>query len=52
MVPNHYILERHTMAKGKNNKKETKKPKKKKEKVSATANSLARRPAPSIGEKK
>ena len=40
------------MAKGKNIKKETKKPKKKKEKVYATSNPLAGRAAPSIGEKK
>ena len=52
VVLNHYILGGHTMAKGKNSKKETKKPKKKKEKVSATANSLAGRPPPSIGGKK
>tara|TARA_B100000768_G_scaffold141911_1_gene133682 strand:+ start:128 stop:286 length:159 start_codon:yes stop_codon:yes gene_type:complete len=52
VVLNNHILEGHTMAKGKNIKKETKKPKKKKEKVSATANSLAGRPAPSIGGKK
>ena len=52
VVLNHYILGGHTMAKGKNSKKETKKPKKKKEKVYATANSLAGRPAPSIGGKK
>ena len=52
VVLNTHILEGYTMAKGKNIKKETKKPKKKKEKVSATANSLAGRPAPSIGGKK
>ena len=40
------------MAKGKNSKKETKKPKKEEVKVSATANSLAGRPALSIGGKK
>ena len=40
------------MAKGKNSKKETKKPKKEKVKDSATANSLAGRPALSIGGKK
>ena len=44
------ILEGHKMAKGKNSKKETKKPKKEKPKVSATANSLAAKPA--IGAKK
>jgi len=38
------------MAKGKNSKKETKKPKKEKLKISATANSLASKPA--IGAKK
>jgi hypothetical protein len=38
------------MAKGKNSKKETKKPKKEKPKVSATANSLSGKPA--IGAKK
>ena len=43
-------LKGHTMAKGKNSKKETKKPKKEKLKVSATANSLASKPA--IGTKK
>ena len=37
------------MAKGKNSKKETKKPKKEKPKVSATANSLASKPT--IGAK-
>ena len=40
------------MAKGQNSKKETKKPKKEKVKVMATANSLAGKPALSIGEKK
>ena len=40
------------MAKGKNSKKETKKPKKEKVKVSATANSLAGKPAISISKKK
>jgi hypothetical protein len=40
------------MAKGKNSKKETKKPKKEKVKVAATANSLAGKPALSIGGKK
>ena len=39
-----------TMAKGKNSKKETKKPKKEKPKVSATANSQPSQPA--IGKKK
>jgi hypothetical protein len=43
-------LKGHTMAKGKNSKKETKKPKKEKLKISATANSLASKPA--IGTKK
>jgi len=43
-------LKGHTMAKGKNSKKETKKPKKEKLKISATANSLASKPA--IGAKK
>jgi hypothetical protein len=38
------------MAKGKNSKKETKKPKKEKPKIFATANSLASKPA--IGTKK
>jgi len=38
------------MAKGKNSKKETKKPKKEKPKISATANSLSSTPA--IGNKK
>jgi hypothetical protein len=38
------------MAKGKNSKKETKKPKKEKPKISATANSLASKPV--IGVKK
>lgn len=40
------------MAKGKNSKKETKKPKQEKAKVSATANSLAGKPALAIGGKK
>ena len=44
------ILEGHTMAKGKNSKKETKKPKKEKPKISATANSIAGKPM--IGAKK
>ena len=45
-----YTLKGHTMAKGKNIKKETKKPKKEKPKISATANSLAGKPM--IGAKK
>jgi hypothetical protein len=44
------ILKDYTMAKGKNSKKETKKPKKEKPKISATANFLASKPA--IGAKK
>lgn len=39
------------MAKGKNSKKETKKPKQEKSKVSATANSMAGKPALSIAGK-
>jgi hypothetical protein len=46
------ILEGKTMAKGKNRKKETKKPKQEKPKVSATANSLGGKPALSIAGKK
>ncbi len=38
-------LKGRTMAKGRNSKKETKKPKKEKPKISATANSLASKPA-------
>jgi hypothetical protein len=40
------------MTKGKNSKKETKKPKQEKPKVSATANSLTGKPAVSIANKK
>ncbi|MFT6074630.1 MAG: hypothetical protein ACJAZ1_001548 [Yoonia sp.] len=40
------------MAKGKNTNKESKKPKQEKPKVSATANSLAGKPAVSIAGKK
>lgn len=40
------------MTKGKNSKKETKKPKQEKPKVLATANSLAGKPALAIGGKK
>jgi hypothetical protein len=43
-------LKDYTMAKGKNSKKETKKPKKEKPKISATANFHASKPA--IGAKK
>jgi hypothetical protein len=46
------ILKGQTMAKGKNSKKETKKPKKEKLKVSATANSQVGKPALSITGKK
>jgi hypothetical protein len=46
------ILEGHTMAKGKNSNKETKKPKQEKPKVLATANSMAGKPAVAIGGKK
>lgn len=40
------------MAKGKNSNKETKKPKQEKPKILATANSLAGKPALTIGGKK
>ena len=46
------ILKGHMMAKGKNSKKETKKPKKEKPKVSATAGSQNGKPAISITGKK
>jgi len=46
------ILKGQTMAKGKNSKKETKKPKKETPKVSATANSQAGKPELSIARKK
>jgi hypothetical protein len=46
------ILKGQTMAKGKNSKKESKKPKQEKPKVSATANSQTGKPAPSISGKK
>jgi hypothetical protein len=46
------ILKGQTMSKGKNSKKETKKPKQEKPKVSATANSQAGKPALSIAGKK
>jgi hypothetical protein len=46
------ILKGQTMAKGKNSKKETKKPKQEKPKVSATANSQTGKPALAIGGKK
>ncbi|MEY8099948.1 hypothetical protein AB9F29_21625, partial [Falsihalocynthiibacter sp. S25ZX9] len=45
-------LKGQTMAKGKNSKKETKKPKKEKQKVSATAGSQNGKPAISITGKK
>ena len=51
-APDRCILEGHSMAKGKNSKKETKKPKQEKPKVLATANSLAGKPAIAIGGKK
>ncbi len=50
LISDSYTLKGHTMAKGKNSKKETKKPKKEKPKISATANSLAGKPM--IGTKK
>jgi hypothetical protein len=46
------ILKGQTMAKGKDSKKETKKPKKEKPKVSATAGSQSGKPAISITGKK
>jgi hypothetical protein len=46
------IMEGQAMAKGKNSNKEMKKPKQEKPKVSATANSLAGKPALSISGKK
>jgi hypothetical protein len=46
------ILKGHSMAKGKNSQKETKKPKKEKPKVSATAGSQNGKPALSITGKK
>ncbi len=51
-APDRCILKGQTMAKGKNSKKETKKPKQEKPKVSATANSQAGKPALSISGKK
>jgi len=45
-------MEGQAMAKGKNSNKEMKKPKQEKPKVSATANSLAGKPALSISGKK
>ena len=50
LISDAYTLKGHTMAKGKNIKKETKKPKKEKPKISATANSIAGKPM--IGAKK
>jgi|TARA_R100000935_G_scaffold13961_2_gene28093 hypothetical protein len=50
-APDRCILEGQTMAKGKNSKKEAKKPKQEKPKVSATANSNAGKPALSISGK-
>ena len=50
LVSDTYTSKGHTMAKGQNSKKETKKPKKEKPKTSATANSLAGKPM--IGAKK
>jgi hypothetical protein len=51
-VSDRCILKGQTMAKGKNSKKETKKPKKEKQKVSATAGSQNEKPAISITGKK
>lgn len=51
-APDRCILEGHTMAKGKNSKKETKKPKQEKPKVSATANSQTGKPELSIAGRK
>lgn len=51
-APDRCILKGQTMTKGKNSKKETKKPKQEKQKVHATANSQAGKPALSIAGKK
>jgi hypothetical protein len=51
-APDRCILKGQTLAKGKNSKKETKKPKQEKAKVSATANSQAGKSALSIAGKK
>jgi hypothetical protein len=51
-APDRCILKGHTMAKGKNSNKETKKPKQEKPKVLATANSLAGKPGLEIAGKK